>query len=246
MLGLDGAARAQAAPALRRPAPARGDGPRDRPRPEVFLMDEPLSNLDATLRVQMRAEIVAHPARARRDDDLRHARPGGGDDDGRPGRRHAQRRAPAGRRTRRRSTTGRPTCSSRASSAARAMNLVQARLDREDGALVCRVGGQALVVPADAGARPARARRLRRPDDRPRHPSRAPRGRGPRRRRAGGARRCAARCVTTEAARLRGARPRRDRGGAGGDPGGARGRSRTSTARWRSTLESRPASGARV
>ena len=30
--------------------------------PQVFLMDEPLSNLDAKLRVQMRAEIAAAPA----------------------------------------------------------------------------------------------------------------------------------------------------------------------------------------
>ena len=61
-------------------------------------MDEPLSNLDAKLRVQMRAEIAEHPARARRHDDLRHARPGRGDDDGRPRRGDAQGRAPAGRR----------------------------------------------------------------------------------------------------------------------------------------------------
>ena len=33
--------------------------------PKAFLMDEPLSNLDAKLRVQMRAEVVAHPAAAR-------------------------------------------------------------------------------------------------------------------------------------------------------------------------------------
>ena len=65
--------------------------------PQVFLMDEPLSNLDAKLRVQMRAEIAAAPARARRDDDLRHPRPGRGDDDGRPDRGDARRRAAAGR-----------------------------------------------------------------------------------------------------------------------------------------------------
>ena len=35
-----------------------GPGPRHRPRAEVFLMDEPLSNLDAKLRVQMRTEIT--------------------------------------------------------------------------------------------------------------------------------------------------------------------------------------------
>jgi lactose/L-arabinose transport system ATP-binding protein len=43
--------------------------------PEVFLFDEPLSNLDAELRVQMRVEIARPPQRARRHDDLRHPRP---------------------------------------------------------------------------------------------------------------------------------------------------------------------------
>ena len=33
------------------PAPARRHGPRHRARPQVFLFDEPLSNLDAKLRV---------------------------------------------------------------------------------------------------------------------------------------------------------------------------------------------------
>ena len=52
-----GDARAQAGRAVRRPAPARGDGPRDRARAAAFLMDEPLSNLDAKLRVSMRAQL---------------------------------------------------------------------------------------------------------------------------------------------------------------------------------------------
>jgi len=38
-------------------SPARCDGPRHRPQSKVFLFDEPLSNLDAKLRVQMRIEI---------------------------------------------------------------------------------------------------------------------------------------------------------------------------------------------
>jgi len=42
-----------------RPAPARRHGPRPRSPPEVFLFDEPLSNLDAKLRVDMRTEIKA-------------------------------------------------------------------------------------------------------------------------------------------------------------------------------------------
>ena len=59
--------------------------------PKVFLFDEPLSNLDAKLRVAMRAEIKALHQRLEDDDRLRHARPGRGDDDGRPHRRHARR-----------------------------------------------------------------------------------------------------------------------------------------------------------
>ena len=50
-------ARPLSAPALRRPAPARRHGPRIVRDPQVFLFDEPLSNLDAKLRVQMRTEI---------------------------------------------------------------------------------------------------------------------------------------------------------------------------------------------
>ena len=53
----DAAAGALSAPALGRPAPARGDGPRIVRDPQVFLFDEPLSNLDAKLRVAMRTEI---------------------------------------------------------------------------------------------------------------------------------------------------------------------------------------------
>ena len=69
--------------------------------PQAFLMDEPLSNLDAKLRVSMRA--VADPAAraARRDHRLRHPRPGRGDDAGPPGLRAAGRAAAAGRHARR-------------------------------------------------------------------------------------------------------------------------------------------------
>jgi multiple sugar transport system ATP-binding protein len=52
--------------------------------PQAFLMDEPLSNLDAKLRVRDARRDRRAPARARRDDDLRHARPGRGDDARRP------------------------------------------------------------------------------------------------------------------------------------------------------------------
>ena len=67
-------------------------------QPAAFLMDEPLSNLDAKLRVHMRAEISRLQSDLDIDDGLRHPRPGRGDDDGRPGRGHAERRAAAGRR----------------------------------------------------------------------------------------------------------------------------------------------------
>ena len=48
--------------------------------PKVFLFDEPLSNLDAALRVQTRIEIAGLHRRDRRDDDLRHPRSGRGHD----------------------------------------------------------------------------------------------------------------------------------------------------------------------
>ena len=87
-------------------------------QPQAFLMDEPLSNLDAKLRVQMRAEIKKLQSELGVTTDLRHPRSGRGDDDGRPGLGHAQGElqqvAPPEV-----STTARRTCSSRASSAAR-------------------------------------------------------------------------------------------------------------------------------
>ena len=53
--------------------------------PQAFLMDEPLSNLDAKLRVSMRAGAEPAARAARHHDGLRDARPGRGDDAGRPG-----------------------------------------------------------------------------------------------------------------------------------------------------------------
>ena len=87
--------------------------------PQVFLMDEPLSNLDAKLRVQTRSQIATLQAQARRHHRLRDPRPGRGHDDGPPRGRAARRRAPAGGHARGRCTTSRPTCSSPASSARR-------------------------------------------------------------------------------------------------------------------------------
>ena len=48
--------------------------------PAAFLMDEPLSNLDAKLRIQMRAEISHIQRRLAGGHGLRHPRPDRGDD----------------------------------------------------------------------------------------------------------------------------------------------------------------------
>ena len=87
--------------------------------PQVFLFDEPLSNLDAKLRVQMRTEIKELHQRLKTTIGLRHARPDRGDDDGRQDRRDARRRRRTDRRARSTCTTIRSTPSSPASSARR-------------------------------------------------------------------------------------------------------------------------------
>ena len=115
LLDLDRASRPQAG-RLRRSAPARGDGPGDRAPAAGVLMDEPLSNLDAKLRVQTRAQIAATAAPVRGHDRLRHARPGRGDDDGRSRRRDEGRRVAAVSTRPSTCSAGRPTPSSPASS----------------------------------------------------------------------------------------------------------------------------------
>ena len=96
MLGIDASARAQAR--------ELSGGQRQRValgraivrQPQAFLFDEPLSNLDAKLRVQMRAELERLHL-ASDDDDLCDARPGRGDDARRAHRGHGRRRGAAGR-----------------------------------------------------------------------------------------------------------------------------------------------------
>ena len=93
LLGLDGAARPQARRSSRAASASGSRWARAIVRePQAFLMDEPLSNLDAKLRVGMRASLAQLHAAARRDDGLRHARPDRGDD-ARPARRGDARRA---------------------------------------------------------------------------------------------------------------------------------------------------------
>ena len=81
--------------AVRRPAPTRRDGPRDRAQaaglPHGRAAVEPRRQAACADARRDRP----HPAGDGRDDDLRHARPGRGDDDGRSRRGDAQGRAPA-------------------------------------------------------------------------------------------------------------------------------------------------------
>ncbi len=105
---------------LRRAAAARGARPRHRARAAGLP--------DGRAAVESRRQAARpHPRRdqrpaqaPRRHDDLRHARPDRGDDDGRPHRHHARRRDPADRRSRHHVPRSPPTSSSRASSVRRA------------------------------------------------------------------------------------------------------------------------------
>ena len=63
--------------------------------PKAFLMDEPLSNLDAKLRVTMRAELARLHERLGGDDRLRHPRSDRGDDARAAGRRDPRRHGAA-------------------------------------------------------------------------------------------------------------------------------------------------------
>ena len=188
--------------------------------PQAFLMDEPLSNLDAKLRVQMRGEIgriqreletttiyvthdqveamtMGHRVAVMRKGELQQVDV--------PQRLYDH---PANLFVA--SFIGSPE-----------MNLVQARLERSADGLVCRIGDQALAVPDDAArVRPALGA-LRRPRDRGRHPSRAPRGRCNRGR--GQCRAAAREGRHHRAPRLGAARAPGGRRGARRDGGGARG-----------------------
>ena len=97
ILGLDRVPRAQAEGALRWPAPARRDGPRDRPQPAGVLHGRAAVQ---PRRQDARADPHRHrqaPVRPRRHHRLRDPRPGRGHDDGRPRRGDEPRRADAGR-----------------------------------------------------------------------------------------------------------------------------------------------------
>ena len=122
--------------------------------PQAFLMDEPLSNLDAKLRVQMRAEI----ARIQREvnattiyvthDQVEAMTMGD--------RVAVLRKGVLQQVDTPQQLYGSPTNLFVASFiGSPAMNLVQARLERQDGGLVCRLADQALALPEQVvAARP--------------------------------------------------------------------------------------------
>ena len=112
-------ARPLPAPALGRPAPARRHRPRHRARRRLFLFDEPLSNLDAQLRDEMRSEIKRLHQELGKTIDLRHPRPDRGDDARRPHRAAARTAASSSRARRSTCSSGRRPGSSPASSAPR-------------------------------------------------------------------------------------------------------------------------------
>ena len=119
ILGIGELPQAQAAPALRRPAPARRAGPRHRARSQgVPVRRAAVQPRRQAARADARRAQEAAPA-ARHHGRLRHPRPGRGHDAGRPRRGHEGRRGPAGRRAARALQSRRPTSSWPASSARR-------------------------------------------------------------------------------------------------------------------------------
>ena len=192
-------------------------------QPEVFLMDEPLSNLDAKLRVQMRAEIARLQRELGRDHHLRHPRPGRGDDDGRPSGCPQGRLPAAGRHA---AEPLRPPTNVFVAAfiGSPSMNLYDGTLTFDGDAGSIQIGSQTIAIPT-VTLTATGAARVRRPTRRRRHPARGLRGRrasaGARRRpphhapRSSSSRRsvrsswCTS--ASTPARRLR--RPRRPRGG---------------------------------
>ena len=105
--------------AVRRAAAARGARARDRARPAgVPVRRAAVQPRREAARADAHRDQGAAPA-AKHDVDLRHPRPGRGDDDGRPDRRDARRQSSSRSAPRSSSTTRRRTASSPASSARR-------------------------------------------------------------------------------------------------------------------------------
>ena len=149
MLEIEELLEAQAARALGRPAPARGDGTRDRPRaaglPDGRAALEPRRE---AARSDARRDPPA-PAPARHDHDLRDARPGRGDDDGRPHRGHERRPPPAGGTPQ--TLYDQPANEFVAGFiGSPSINLVEAQLERKNGELSVDFGNYRLAVDEQA------------------------------------------------------------------------------------------------
>ena len=128
--------------------------------PTVLLFDEPLSNLDAKLRSEMRIELRELQRRLRRDLALCHARSRGGAGDVRPDRRHALRQHRAERHAGRdlqlsRAPHSSPTSSARPTSSA-------AACCRSDRSTAASPSGSMAATSSSASATADRRRRSRR------------------------------------------------------------------------------------
>ena len=121
--------------------------------PKVFLFDEPLSNLDAALRVTTRNELIQQQRRARHDHDLRHPRPGRGDDHGRPHLHHEPGRGRADRPRRSRSIASPANTFVARFLGNPPMNLLAARLERRGRRRSARAAAASSFGAAGRGSR---------------------------------------------------------------------------------------------
>ena len=153
LLGIEPPAAAPPARAVGRPAPARGAGPRHRARagrlPDGRAALQPGRHL---ARADARRDLQA-AQQAQDDVHLRHARPGRGDDHGRPHRHPQGRRDPAGRHARRRSTTSPANVFVAGFIGTPSMNFMQGTLRAQDGRLALDTGS--FRVPIAPGSLPA-------------------------------------------------------------------------------------------
>ena len=128
--------------------------------PPLLLLDEPLSNLDAKLRDDMRFELKRLQRELGITGDLRHARPGRGARDVEPRRGDARREDPAGRPARATSTSSPPRGSSPTSSARRTSSTASSTGARA-GVYVVRTPRRRASCPLRRVVRRRRSRRRR-------------------------------------------------------------------------------------